>query len=263
MPRFAANLSMLFTEVPFLERFGAAARAGFQAVEFQFPYDFKAEEIAQAAEQAGVQMVLHNVPAGDWRAGDRGIAADPGRVSAFREGVPVALAYAKTLGVKRLNVLAGVLAPGVSHEQAYRTLVDNVRWAAPLMAEAGVRLLVEPINNKDIPGFVLNTATDGLRLISDAGVGNVWLQYDAYHMQRMQGELTQTVRDHLSKIGHIQIADTPGRHEPGTGEINYTWWLKALDDMGYRGWVGCEYVPLKSTQEGLGWMAPFAALVPP
>jgi hydroxypyruvate isomerase len=263
MPRFAANLSMLFTEVPFLERFGAAARAGFQAVEFQFPYDFKAEEIAQAAEQAGVQMVLHNVPAGDWRAGDRGIAADPGRVSAFREGVPVALAYAKTLGVKRLNVLAGVLAPGVSHEQAYRTLVDNVRWAAPLMAEAGVRLLVEPINNKDIPGFLLNTAADGLRVLDAVAAPNAYLQYDAYHMQRSQGELTETLRGCLKRVGHIQIADVPGRHEPGTGEINYPWWLRELDAMCYRGWVGCEYIPQGRTEDGLAWMGPFAADVPP
>ena len=263
MPRFAANLSLLFTEVPFLDRFGAAARAGFQAVEFQFPYEFEAQQIARAAELAGLQMVLHNVPAGRWEAGDRGIAAHPNRVQEFRDGVPLALAYAKALGVKRLNVLAGVVPADVSHEQAYRTLVENVQWAAPLMGEAGVRLLVEPINNKDIPGFVLNTAADGLRLIADAGVGNVWLQFDAYHMQRMQGELTQTVRDHLPHIGHIQIADTPGRHEPGTGEINYNWWLKALDDMGYRGWVGCEYIPLKSTQEGLGWLAPFAPVIPP
>ncbi|MEY2994729.1 MAG: hypothetical protein RL357_1664 [Pseudomonadota bacterium] len=263
MPRFAANLSLLFTEVPFLERFSAAARAGFQAVEFQFPYEHEAQDIARAAELAGLQVVLHNVPAGRWAAGDRGIAADPNRVTEFREGVPLALSYAKALGVKRLNVLAGVPPAGVSREQAYRTLVDNVQWAAPVMAEAGVRLLVEPINDKDIPGFVLNTAADGLRLITDAGVGNVWLQFDAYHMQRMQGELTQTVRDHLAHIGHIQIADTPGRHEPGTGEINYNWWLKAIDDMGYRGWVGCEYIPLKSTQEGLGWMAPFAPVIPP
>ncbi len=263
MPRFAANLSLLFTEVPFLERFSAAARAGFQAVEFQFPYEHEAQDIARAAELAGLQVVLHNVPAGRWAAGDRGIAADPNRVTEFREGVPLALSYAKALGVKRLNVLAGVPPEGVSREQAYRTLVDNVQWAAPVMAEAGVRLLVEPINDKDIPGFVLNTAADGLRLITDAGVGNVWLQFDAYHMQRMQGELTQTVRDHLAHIGHIQIADTPGRHEPGTGEINYNWWLKAIDDMGYRGWVGCEYIPLKSTQEGLGWMAPFAPVIPP
>ena len=263
MPRFAANLSLLFSEVPFLERFSAAARAGFQAVEFQFPYEHEAQDIARAAELAGLQVVLHNVPAGRWAAGDRGIAADPNRVTEFREGVPLALSYAKALGVKRLNVLAGVPPAGVSREQAYRTLVDNVQWAAPVMAEAGVRLLVEPINDKDIPGFVLNTAADGLRLITDAGVGNVWLQFDAYHMQRMQGELTQTVRDHLAHIGHIQIADTPGRHEPGTGEINYNWWLKAIDDMGYRGWVGCEYIPLKSTQEGLGWMAPFAPVIPP
>ena len=263
MPRFAANLSLMFTEVPFLERFDAAARSGFQAVEFQFPYDFEAQEIATVAQRAGVQVVLHNVPAGSWAAGDRGIACDASRTDEFRAGVELALNYANVLGVRRLNVLAGLQPAHTSREAAWETLVDNVRWAAPRMAQAGVRLLVEPINDKDVPGFLLNTAADGLALIDAVGSDHVWLQYDAYHMQRMQGELTQTVRDHLDKIGHIQIADNPGRHEPGTGEINYLWWLKALDAMGYRGWVGCEYIPLKTTQEGLGWMAPFAADVPP
>ena len=263
MPRFAANLSMLFTELPFLQRFDAAARHGFVAVEFQFPYEHEASAIAQAAERAGVQVVLHNLPAGDWAAGDRGVACDPARVDEFRAGIAPAMRYAKTLGVKRLNVLAGKCPPGVDRAQAEATLVDNLRVAAQTLAEANVRLLVEPINDKDVPGFLINTAADGLRVLDAVGSPNAYLQYDAYHMQRMQGELTQTVRDHLKRIGHVQIADNPGRHEPGTGEINYGWWLRELDAMGYRGWVGCEYVPLTTTAAGLAGMQPFAAQVPP
>ena len=263
MPRFAANLSMLFTELPFLERFDAAARHGFSGVEFQFPYDYAAEDVAAAAERAGVQVVLHNLPAGNWSAGDRGVACDPARVDEFRAGIDVALTYARALGVKRLNVLAGLCPAGVSREQAEATLVANLRVAADALAQAKVRLLLEPINNKDVPGFLLNTAADGLRVLDAVGSPNAYLQYDAYHMQRMQGELTQTAREHLARIGHIQIADNPGRHEPGTGEINYRWWLNELDAMGYRGWVGCEYVPLTTTAEGLSWMKPFDAQIPP
>jgi hydroxypyruvate isomerase len=263
MPRFAANVSMLFTELPFLQRFDAAARHGFAAVEFQFPYDHAPSEIAQAAERAGVQVVLHNLPAGDWAAGDRGVACDPSRVDEFRSGIDHALGYAKVLGVKRLNVLAGKCPQGVSVQQAEATLVDNLRVAAQALAAAQVRLLIEPINHHDVPGFLLNTAADGLRVLDAVGSSNAYLQFDAYHMQRMQGELTATVREHLKRIGHVQIADNPGRHEPGTGEINYAWWLRELDAMGYRGWVGCEYVPLSTTVAGLGWMQPFAAQVPP
>lgn len=263
MPRLAANLSLLFTERPFLERFDAAARAGFTGVEFQFPYAFDAHEIARAAQLAGVQVVLHNLPAGDWALGERGIACDPTRVDDFRQGVPLALAYAQALGVKRLNVLAGICPAGVSREAAEATLVDNLRFAAAALAQQGVRLMLEPINDKDIPGFLLNTAADGLRVLDAVGSPNAFLQYDAYHMQRSQGELTQTLRACLPRVGHIQIADVPGRHEPGTGEIHYGWWLRELDAMGYRGWVGCEYIPAGRTEEGLGWMRPFAADVPP
>ncbi len=263
MPRLAANLSLLFTEVPFLERFDAAARAGFTGVEFQFPYAFEAAEIARAAQLAGVHMVLHNLPAGDWAAGERGIACDPSRVDAFRAGVPEALAYARELGVKRLNVLAGICPAGVSEAEAEAVLVDNLRFAAEALAAEGVRMMVEPINNKDIPGFLLNTAADGLRVLDAVAAPNAYLQYDAYHMQRSQGELTETLRGCLKRVGHIQIADVPGRHEPGTGEINYPWWLRELDAMGYRGWVGCEYIPQGRTEDGLAWMGPFAADVPP
>ena len=263
MPRLAANLSLLFTELPFLERFDAAARAGFLGVEFQFPYAFDAAHIARAAQLAGVQVVLHNLPAGDWTAGERGIACDPARVADFRAGVPQALAYARELGVKRLNVLAGICPAGVSREQAEATLVDNLRFAAEALSAEGVRMMVEPINGKDIPGFLLNTAADGLRVLDAVGASNAYLQYDAYHMQRSQGELTDTLRACLKRVGHIQIADVPGRHEPGTGEINYAWWLRELDAMGYRGWVGCEYIPQGRTEDGLAWMRPFAADVPP
>lgn len=263
MPRLAANLSLMFTEVPFLERFDAAARAGFLGVEFQFPYEHEAAEIARAAELAGVQVVLHNLPVGDWASGQRGLACDPARVVEFRAGVPQALAYAQALGVKRLNVLAGVCPEGVSREVAESTLVDNLRFAAEALAAAGVRLMLEPINAHDVPGFLLNTAADGLRVLDAVGSSNAYLQYDAYHMQRSQGALTETLRACLPRVGHIQIADVPGRHEPGTGEINYDWWLRELDAMGYRGWVGCEYIPAGDTVAGLAWLRPFAADVPP
>jgi hydroxypyruvate isomerase len=257
MPRFAANLSMLFTEVPLLERFGRAARAGFTAVELQFPYEQPAAVLREELVRHGLSMVLHNLPAGDWAAGDRGIAADPGRVAEFRAGVARAIEYATTLQVPRLNCLAGKLPPGVSDADARATLVVNLRHAAAALHEAGLTLLIEPINRFDVPGFVLQRSDDALALMDEVGAPNLKLQYDVYHQQRTEGELAATIERLLPRIGHIQVADNPGRHEPGTGEIHWPYLFAHLDRIGYGGHVGCEYKPAAGTEAGLGWMERF------
>ncbi len=253
MPRFAANLSLLYAELPFLARFDAAARDGFDAVEFQFPYAFEAGDIAAAARAAGVCIVLHNLPAGNWDAGERGIAGLPGREAEFRDGVERALRYARALGVDRLNCLAGLAPHGVAAELARETLVGNLRFAADRLATHGLRLLLEPINTRDVPGFMVHRSDDAIAIMDSVGRDNLLLQYDVYHMQRMEGDLAATLTRLLSRIGHIQIADNPGRHEPGSGEINFTFLLRHLDALGYPGWIGCEYIPRTSTHEGLGW----------
>ncbi len=254
MPKFAANLSMLFTEVDFLDRFQAAASAGFQGVEYLFPYDFPAEELRKQLDANNLTQVLHNLPAGDWGAGERGIACHPGRVDEFRAGVQKAIDYATVLGCKQVNCLAGIKPEGVSDEQAYKTFVENLAFAAGELKKAGILLLIEAINTRDIPGFFLSTTAQGRKVIEDAGSDNLQLQYDIYHMQIMEGDLAPTIEANLSQIGHIQLADTPGRHEPGTGEINYPFLFAHLDRLGYQGWIGCEYKPANSTTEGLGWL---------
>lgn len=254
MPRFAANLSMLFTELPFLERFGAARAAGFEAVECQFPYAWEASAIAAQLREHGLQMVLHNLPGGDTDKGERGIACHPGRQDAFRAGVAEAIRYARALGCPQLNCLAGIVPPGVPADTARDCLLDNLRYAASALGQAGLRMLTEPINHHDVPGFLLNTSAQGIAMIDAVGSGNLFLQYDIYHMQRMEGELAATLQRLLPRIGHIQIADTPGRHEPGTGEIHFPFLLRHLDAIGYTGWVGCEYTPRTTTLGGLGWM---------
>jgi hydroxypyruvate isomerase len=258
MPRFAANLTMLFTELPFLERFDAAARAGFQAVEFLFPYAFEANDIKARLDANGLQLVLHNLPAGDWDAGERGIACHPDRVEEFRAGVERAIAYAQTLGVKQLNCLVGKAPAGLSDSVLRETLVANLRHAAARLKAAGLRLLVEPINNYDIPGFYLSRTQQALDLLDEVGADNAFVQYDIYHAQRTEGELAATLQKHLARIGHVQLADNPGRNEPGTGEINYAFLFRHLDRIGYDGWVGCEYKPASTTEAGLGWMQALA-----
>jgi hydroxypyruvate isomerase len=258
MPRFAANLSMLFTEHAFLERFEAAARAGFRAVEFLFPYAHEAQAIRARLQAHRLELVLHNLPAGDWDAGERGIACLPDRVAEFRDGVERALDYARVLGVRQLNCLAGKAPAGVDEAVLRRTLVDNLRHAAQRLRTAGLRLLVEPINTYDIPGFYLNRTSQALDLIDEVGADNLYLQYDLYHAQRTEGELAATLQRHLPRIAHIQVADNPGRHEPGTGEIAYGFLFEHLDRIGYDGWVGCEYKPAATTEAGLGWMAALA-----
>ncbi|RZL60871.1 MAG: hydroxypyruvate isomerase [Variovorax sp.] len=253
MPKFAANLTMLFTELPFMQRFEAAARADFQAVEYLFPYPIPKKELAAALRDNGLEQVLHNLPAGDWDAGERGIACHPERTAEFREGVATAIDYATALGCPRVNCLAGKLPPGAAPGDVRPTLVENLRYAARELQSAGIQLLIEPINSFDIPGFVLNRTDQALALIDEVGSPNLFVQYDIYHAQRMEGELGNTLRQHLPRIGHIQVADNPGRGEPGTGEINYRWLFEHIDAIGYTGWIGCEYKPRDTTASGLGW----------
>ena len=254
MPKFAANLSMLFTEEDFLDRFKAAAEAGFKGVEYLFPYDYSAVELKARLDDHGLTQVLHNLPAGDWGAGERGIACNPDRVEEFRAGVEKAIDYATVLGCKQVNCLAGIQPQGVSLEQARRTLVENLRYAAEKLEAAGILLLAEPINTRDIPGFFLNRTEQALAIFDEVGSPNLKLQYDIYHMQIMEGDLAPTIEKHLARIAHVQLADNPGRHEPGTGEIHYPFLFAYLDRLGYDGWIGCEYKPKTTTCEGLGWL---------
>ena len=258
MPKLAANLTMLFTELPFLDRFTAAATAGFRGVEYMFPYEHAPQVVAERLQAARLEQVLHNLPAGDWGMGDRGIACHPGRVSEFQDSVGRALTYARALRCPRLNCMAGKAPEGIPAERAQATLVENLRFAARELGKAGITLLLEAINTKDMPGFFVSTTRHALAILDAVDAPNLRYQYDIYHMQRMEGELAETLRTHLPRIGHIQLADNPGRHEPGTGEINYEFLLPLLDRLGYEGWVGCEYKPASTTAAGLGWMDRYA-----
>jgi hydroxypyruvate isomerase len=254
MPRFAANLTMLFTEFPFLDRFERAARAGFRGVEFLFPYAFQPKDIRARLEQFDLQLVLHNLSAGDWEAGERGIACHPDRGAEFREGVERAIDYAKALGAPQLNCLVGKAPAGIPDDVLRSTLVENLHHAAQRLKTEGIRLLIEPINTFDIPGFWLHRSDQALALIDEVGGDNLFLQYDIYHAQRSQGELAETLRRNIKRIGHVQIADNPGRNEPGTGEINFPFLFGHLDRLGYTGWIGCEYKPAVATEIGLDWI---------
>ena len=254
MPRFAANLTMLFNEVPFLDRFEKAAAAGFTGVEYLFPYDFTPEELAAKLQANGLTQVLHNLPAGNWGAGERGIAIFPERVEEFRAGVDKAITYATALGCPQVNILAGIVPAGADREVLHNTFVNNLKFAAPKIKEAGLKLLIEPINTRDIPGFFLNYTKQAKAIIEEVGSDNLFIQYDIYHMQIMEGDLARTIEANLPQIAHIQLADNPGRNEPGTGEINYEFLFRYLDTVGYTGWVGCEYKPKGDTEAGLGWL---------
>lgn len=258
MLKFAANLTMLYTEHDFLDRFAAASKAGFTGVEYLFPYAYPASDLADRLAENGLEQVLFNLPAGDWAGGDRGIAALPDRVAEFRAGVPQAIAYAKALGCTKVNCLAGKVPLGVEQQRAHATLVENLTFAATALANAGIMLLLEPVNNRDIPGFFVSTSAHGMKIINDAGSPNIALQYDIYHMQRMEGELAKTMETLMPRIAHLQLADNPGRHEPGTGEINYPFLFATLEKLGYDGWIGCEYVPATTTGAGLGWLHAYA-----
>jgi hydroxypyruvate isomerase len=258
MPRFSANLSMLFTEHDFLDRFDAAARSGFKGVEYIGPYDHAPDVVAARLKKNGLSQVLFNLPAGDWAGGERGIGCLPDRVGEFREGVDTAIAYARALGCDQVNCLAGIAPEGVAPDVVENAFVENLKFAADRLERAGIRLLVEAINTIDIPGFFLATSEQALRIIDRVGSRNLYFQYDIYHMQIMEGDLARTIERNLGRIAHIQLADNPGRHEPGTGEINYPFLYEHLDRIGYSGWIGAEYKPSAGTEAGLGWFRPFS-----
>jgi len=257
MPRFAASLTMMFGEVPFLDRFERAAAAGFEAVEYMFPYEYDARVIKEKLARYGLTQALHNLPGGNWAEGDRGIGCLPDRVEEFRSGVETAIAYATTLGCTQLNCLAGVWPPALDATDARDTLIRNLQYAAPRLEAAGIKLLLEAVNTRDIPGFCVSHTAQALEVIDAVGSDNVFLQYDVYHMQVMEEDLAPTIERHVKRIAHIQIADTPGRHEPGTGEIDYPFLLAFIDRLGYSGWIGCEYKPATSTEASLGWARPY------
>ena len=254
MLKFAANLTIMFNEVEFTERFALAAAGGFKAVEFLFPYSYPARELKALLDDNGLELVLHNLPAGDWQAGQRGIGCLPDRTTEFRDGVGQAIDYAKALGCKRLNCLAGIAPEGVHRDHLTQVLVDNLRLAAHACAEEGITLLLEPINTQDIPGFFVCRTPQAVDIIGTVGAENTKLQYDIYHMQIMEGNLTRTIEDHFALIDHMQLADNPGRHEPGTGEIHYPFLFRRIDDLGYTGWIGCEYTPAGDSTAGLTWL---------
>jgi hydroxypyruvate isomerase len=257
MLKFAANLTLMFNEVEFLERFDAAARAGFKGVEYLFPYVAPKEQVVERLQKAKLTQVLHNLPAGNWAAGDRGNAVQPDRVGEFQNGVGKAIEYATALGCKQLNCLAGLTPKDLAPEKVRETFVSNLRFAAERLGGAGIKLLIEPINTRDIPGFYLTKTQQALDIIQAVGSSNLWLQYDIYHMQIMEGDLATTIEKNLARIAHLQLADNPGRHEPGTGEINYPFLFGFLDKIGYDGWIGCEYKPAAETTAGLGWVKPY------
>lgn len=255
--KFSANLSFLYQEHGFLDRFAAAAKDGFPAVEYLGPYTEPKEKVAEALQANGLEQALFNVPSGDWTKGERGLGSLPGRVEEFRTGVATAIDYAVALGCKKINVLSGIAKDGADLEAHEATLVENLKFTAPRFADNGIKLLLEPINLRDIPGFFVSTTKHAERVLEKVGSDNLFIQYDIYHMQVMQGDLIPTYERLRERIAHIQIADNPGRNEPGTGEINYGFVLPALERLGYDGYIGCEYKPKASTTEGLGWMKPF------
>jgi hydroxypyruvate isomerase len=255
MIKLAANLTMLYNEVDFLDRFDAAAKSGFTGVEYLFPYAYPKEQLAERLAKHKLRQVLHNLPAGDWAGGERGIACHPDRVGEFQDGVGKAIDYAKALGCKQVNCLAGIAPANANPEKVRATFVSNLRFAADKLGAAGIKLLIEPVNTYDIPGFWLSHTQQALDMIRDVGSNNLYLQYDIYHMQRMEGELANTIKAHLHRIAHVQLADNPGRNEPGTGEINYRFLFGFIDSIGYDGWIGCEYKPKGKTIDGLGWRA--------
>ena len=251
----SANLSFLFCDVPFADRFARAARAGFRGVEYLFPYAYDGQDLRHRLREQRLLQVLYNLPAGDWEGGERGIACLPGREAEFREGVEQGIDYAMTLGCRQLNCLAGIAPADVAEAEIRATFKANLRHAAQRLAANGIRLLIEPINSRvDIPGFWLDTPAKALALLSEMGEANLWLQYDIYHAQIMEGDLARTIEANLGRIAHFQLADNPGRHEPGSGEINYPFLFALLGRLGYKGWLGCEYWPARSdTESSLEW----------
>jgi 2-dehydrotetronate isomerase len=251
MPRFAANLSMMFQEHEFLDRFAAASSAGFKGVEFLFPYDFSIADVQDAAKSAGIEIALFNLPPGDWEKAERGLAAMPGREADFAEALDKAICYAVPLGCKRLHMMAGIPGGDADLAQCRATYVSNLKYAAPKLADAGIMGLIEPINTRDIPGYFINYQQDGHDVLANVGADNLMVQMDFYHVQIMEGDIAMRFQKHQAGVGHIQIAGSPGRHEPDIGEINHPYLFEMLDDLGYDGWIGCEYRPAAGTLEGL------------
>ena len=258
MPKFAANLTMMFNEVPFPQRFAAAAKAGFAAVEFLFPYDYPPAEVARWLQEAGLKNALFNMPPGDWAAGERGVASLPGREEEFRAGVARAIEYARALGTPSINALAGLLPSGADRKRHREVFVANLRHAAKALAGDGLTLLIEPINSRDIPGYFLNTQAEAHAIREEVDQPNLKVQMDFYHAQIVEGDLSVTLRKHIAHVGHVQIASVPDRHEPDEGEIDYRHIFRLLDELGYPGWVGCEYRPRGRTEDGLGWLKELA-----
>ena len=264
MPRFAANLSMLYNDVDFLDRFAAAARDGFKAVEYLFPYAYPVQELAARLKANGLQQVLFNAPPGNWDAGERGLACLPGREAEFREGIAKAIDYAKALQCPRIHVMAGLVPQGADAATVRATYIANVRYAAEQAAPHGIQILLEPINGRDMPGFFLSRQDQAHALIAEIGATNVKVQMDLYHAQIVEGDLAMKIRQYLptGNIGHLQIAGVPERHEPDVGELNYSYLFTLLDSLGYDGWIGCEYRPRRgaaahATSAGLGWIKPW------
>ena len=253
MPKLAANLTMMFNEVAFLDRFAAAAKAGFKGVEYLFPYDHDKNVLREKLAENKLTQVLHNLPAGNWAGGERGIGCHADRIAEFEDGVDKAIEYATALGCKQVNCLAGIRQSNRDPGDARETFIRNLQFAAPRFKAAGIKLLIEAINTRDIPGFFLDNTQQAVDIIKAVGSDNLFVQYDIYHMQIMEGDLAPTIEKHLKLIPHMQLADTPGRHEPGTGEINYGFLLGFIDKIGYQGWIGCEYKPAGKTVDGLGW----------
>ncbi len=258
MVQFAANLSLMFNEVGFLDRFAAAAAAGFKGIEYLFPYAFDKAELRERLDEHGLTQVLFNLSGGDWDGGERGLTSLPDRVGEFQDSVGQAIDYAKALDCPMLHALPGLVAEAADRDEVDRVYLENLRFAAKALKQEGLKLLIEPINTQDMPSVYLNHTAQALRIMDEVGADNLYLQYDVYHMQIMEGDLAQTIERHLPRIAHIQIAEVPGRHEPGTGEIDYDFLFSHLDRIVYRGWLGCEYKPAGRTTDGLGWFKPYA-----
>ncbi len=259
MPRFAANLSMMFNEVLFLERFAAASDAGFKAVEFLFPYEYPAEVVEERLRKCRLENVLFNLPPGDWAAGERGITCIPGREEEFRAGVEKALSYARRMGTRRLHAMAGIAAAGADRAACKATLITNLKYAAEKLAKHDITLLLEAINTRDMPGFFVSTQAESYAICTAVNAPNIKMQMDCYHMQIMEGDLAMKLRQYTPQCGHIQVAGVPERHEPDTGEVRFEYLFRLLDEIGYDGWVGCEYRPANRTVDGLGWFRRISA----
>ena len=257
MAKFAANLTMLFNEVDFLERFEKAHQCGFKAVEFLFPYAYEPQVLADKLNTFSLEQALFNMPPGDWDAGERGFAAIPGREQEFKQSVATAILYANALNCKKVHAMSGIVDTSFSYEQHVETFISNIRYAADEFAKHGIELMIEPLNSRDVPGYFIAHQRKAVELIKQVQRDNVKLQFDLYHAQIMDGDLSIMIKELADFIGHVQIASVPQRHEPSEGEINYPHIYQQLDDAGYQGWLGCEYKPRSSTEEGLAWFTPY------